>query len=96
MPAMFSIPSIQKILVLISILGAVWYGFKLVGRLKEARDEQAKRQGTTPRKSNPWRSRAPASEAQSVEAEDMVECPVCRTYVAAKGARACGKPGCPY
>ena len=96
MPAMFSIPSIQKILVLISILGAVWYGFKLIGRLKEARDEQAKRQGTEPRKSNPWRSRAPASEARPVEAEDMVECPVCRTYVAAKGTRTCDRTGCPY
>ena len=93
---MFSIPSIQKILVLISILGVVWYGFKLVGRLKEARDEQAKKQGSPPRKSNPWRSRTPASETQAMEAEDMVECPVCRTYVAAKGARACGKSGCPY
>lgn len=96
MPAMFSIPSIQKLLVLISILGAVWYGFKLVGRLKDARDAQAKGQGAAPRPRNPWKGRRQAPEARSMEAEDMVECPVCRTFVAARGAGSCGKPGCPY
>ena len=35
MAAMFTIPSLQKLLVLGLVLAAVWYGFKLVGRIKE-------------------------------------------------------------
>jgi cytochrome c-type biogenesis protein CcmH/NrfF len=27
---------------------------------------------------------------------DTVQCPVCQTYVAARGAVNCGKSGCPY
>ncbi len=96
---MFAIPSIQKILVLVSILAAVWYGFKFLTRLKEQRDQQAGKTGARPARKNPWSmpgrkaSRPPEPEASP---EEMVECPVCRTYVAARATRSCGKPGCPY
>lgn len=34
--------SVNKILMLIAILAAVWYGFKLIGRLDKARKRKAK------------------------------------------------------
>ena len=37
--------SIQKLLVLAAVIGAVWYGFKFVGRLQQARDAEAKAGG---------------------------------------------------
>ena len=95
MRAMFTIPSIQKLLLLAAILGAVWYGFKFVGRLKDERDAAAKKRGEPARQSNPWKGRQAAS-SQVPEAEEMVQCPVCKTYVAAKGAASCGRPDCPY
>lgn len=35
--------SLSKILALVAILGAVWYGFKLIGRLDDARKRKAQR-----------------------------------------------------
>lgn len=35
--------SISKILALVAILAAVWFGFKLIGRLDEARRRKAER-----------------------------------------------------
>ncbi len=95
MRAMFTIPSIQKLLLLAAILGAVWYGFKFIGRLKDERDTAAKKQGTSAGQPNPWKGRQTAS-SEVLEAEEMVQCPVCRTYVAAKGAGSCGRSDCPY
>ncbi len=37
-----------------------------------------------------------AAKASADEAEAMVECPVCKTYVAARGAGSCGRADCPY
>tara|TARA_E500000318_G_scaffold75358_1_gene69973 strand:- start:1742 stop:1969 length:228 start_codon:yes stop_codon:yes gene_type:complete len=34
--------SIQKILVLVAVITAIWYGFKLVGRLDAARKQKLK------------------------------------------------------
>lgn len=40
--------SISKILALIAILGVVWYGFKLVGRLDQARKRKVDREPSKP------------------------------------------------
>ena len=40
--AMFGLPSIQKLIVLAAVIAAVWYGFKFLGRLQEARKAEAK------------------------------------------------------
>ncbi len=90
--------SLQKLLVLAAVVGAVWYGFKWIGRLQQARDAEA---GAPPRKFR-WPGRArrdgkdPAKDPSKGAAEDMVECPVCRTYVAAGGKANCGRADCPY
>lgn len=76
-----------KLFVLIAIVIAVWYGFKIVGQLDQARKQsQGKR---PPRQSAGGGGSAP-------EVEDTVQCPVCGAYVVAKSASPCERPDCPY
>ena len=86
--------SLQKLLVLAAVIAAVWYGFKFIGRLQDAREaDQKLRAGGTRQPKARWRrSKQPAAP----EAEDMVECPVCQIYVPTHGASRCKRPGCPY
>ncbi len=91
---MFGFPSLQKLLVLAAVVAAVWYGFKWLSRLKEVRDAQ---DGRPPKKRRwPGAARRAAKEPPQSEAEDMTECPVCGTYVSARGASNCGRADCPY
>lgn len=86
--------SLQKLLVLAAIVGAVWYGFKLVSRLQEARKlEETARGGKQQRAA---RRAAEGAKSPAEGAEDMVQCPVCRIYVAARAAGNCGRSDCPY
>jgi uncharacterized protein len=83
--------SLQKLLVLLLIVGAVWYGFKFVTRLQQARDSEGK-----PR-SRVRGGKPPASEpSASAEVEDMVRCPTCGAFVAARSASPCKRDDCPY
>lgn len=86
--------SLSKLLVLAAVIGAVWYGFKLVSRLQEARELDQKK----PRGQKPGRVWWRATRAKTADraTEDMVQCPVCQTYVAAQGTGSCGRPDCPY
>jgi len=70
-----------KILVLAVIIVAVWYGFKLVGRLQQKRQEELE---------------DARREEESKTAGDMVKCPQCDAFVVANGAANCGKFECPY
>ncbi len=90
--------SLQKLVILVTIVAAVWYGFKLVKRLQDARELEARRQqgDTRPKtKAWPW-SREPTGKTESRDAEQMVRCPVCDTYVPAHGTTNCKRPSCPY
>lgn len=53
--------SITKILALVAILGAVWFGFRLIGRLDAARRQKADR-----------RERGPATPEAATERADGV------------------------
>lgn len=75
----------SKLAVLVGIVVAVWYGFKLVGRLDQAR-KQRQRGG------NPGARAGGAAP----EVEDTVQCPVCKAYVVARSAGPCERPDCPY
>jgi uncharacterized protein len=86
---MFGIPSLQKLLVLAAVVAAVWYGFKLIGRLQEARKTDAALRRNAKRKPR-------TGATDSPEAEDMVQCPVCQAFVQARGAAGCGRGDCPY
>lgn len=76
---MFSVP---KIIVLILIIGAVWYGFKLLNRRPPS--------GGTSNEANQAPNQAPD------DAVAMVKCGVCGDFVSGEAATTCGKDGCPY
>jgi len=90
--------SIQKLLFTVAAIFAVWYGFKWVGRMKEVRDREARdrlrRQAGNGGGAGTGQSGA--GESVSGIAEEMVECPACGAFVAASGAKSCGKEECPY
>ena len=93
--------SIQKLLVLAAVIGAVWYGFKFVGRLQQARDAEAKAGGGAKRGNlgdqlRDWVAGRKGGADAVGEAEDLVQCPKCGAYVAARGATSCGRSDCPH
>ncbi len=83
--------SLQKLLLLAAVVGAVWYGFKLVSRLQEARqlDQSAK----VKRRSAEGRGGKPEAKEG---VEEMVRCPVCDSFVSARARSNCGRSECPY
>ena len=95
---MFGFPSLQKLLVLVAVVAAVWYGFKLISRLQAARDAEAALNEGAPKKrrgAGRWgrKSRLPEADA---EAEDMVQCPTCKAFVQARETKSCDRADCPY
>ncbi len=97
--------SIQKLLVLAAVIGAVWYGFKFVGRLQQARDAEAKaggvrgggaKSGNLGDQLRNWVGGRKGGAKAGGETEDLIECPKCGAYVAARGATSCGRSDCPY
>ncbi len=83
--------SLQKLLVLLMVVGAVWYGFRFVTRLQQARDSEGKSRARVKG------GKPPASEpSASAEVQDMVRCPTCDAFVAARSTAPCGRDDCPY
>lgn len=74
--------SFPKLLFLVGILAAVWYGLRWFRRIERVGREE--------------RPKAPRSSRPRVEAEDMEKCPRCGIYVSPGSAGACGRPDCPY
>ena len=77
--------SLSKILVLLVILGLVWFGFQVAGELEKRRQARAEA-----RRKQPRGSLGPPKPA----AEDLRTCPICETYVPANPT-ACGRVDCP-
>jgi len=86
---MFGFPSLNKLLVLIVIVMAVWYGFKFIGELDRLRKQALRQQR------GQGKARGARAEG-ALQAEDMVKCRICGTYMPSTGATSCGKPNCPY
>ena len=82
---MFGIPSLSKLLVLVAIISAIWFGFRLLGQIDRNRREAARREKQT----------GGTSPKQPRQVADMVKCNVCGTFTAA-GSKSCGKAGCPF
>ena len=80
---MFGLPSLSKLLVLVAIISAIWFGFRLLGQLDRQRRE-ARREKERVR-----------TQQRSGQVDDMVKCKVCGTFTA-RGSRSCGKAGCPF
>lgn len=75
-----------KLLVLAGAAAGAWYLFKmLAGPKPPVAGPGAQSRGRNARARNP-----------RIEAEDMVACKICGTYVAANGARSCGRADCPF
>ena len=75
---------INKLLLTAAIILVIWYGFKWVGRLDRARKKKAlKGNGAMP-------------DSPTAQAETLVKCPVCGTYVSPGGPEPCGREDCPY
>ena len=83
--------SLPKLLFTILVIAAVWYGFKMLARWQERRENADGAERAPAR-----RRRRRRETAAAPEAEDMVACALCGTYVAAQGARSCGRADCPY
>jgi uncharacterized protein len=84
---MFSIPSLGKILVFVAVIALVWIGFRLVGRLDQARKQQMRTAA---------RGQTEGGKKQRPAVEETVRCRVCDAFVAARGATSCGRADCPY
>jgi uncharacterized protein len=79
--------SLQKLLVLAVIIAAIWYGFKWVGRLdKNRKDRLREDKGGA----------GGASDGDTGGDQDLTECALCGTYVAARVTRCPeGRADCP-
>ncbi|HYG88222.1 MAG TPA: hypothetical protein VD978_18410 [Azospirillum sp.] len=86
--------SFSKLLLLVLVIGAVWFGWRWFQRVDAVRREQVRRQAAPP-PASPRRDTY-AEPARGPSAEDMEKCPECGAYVAPRSAVSCGRPGCPY
>jgi hypothetical protein len=79
--------SLPKLLLFALLVAVVWFGYRYVNRVEEIR--RAVREEVRRRQS-------PGRRSATIEAEDLVKCSRCGTYVAARGAGSCGRPDCPW
>jgi hypothetical protein len=82
---MFGMPSFSKILILVAIISAIWFGFRLLGQLDRQRRDVARKE----------KERARGQRPTPRQVDDMVKCDVCGTFIA-RGSGACSRPGCPF
>ena len=78
--------SISKLVFTVVVIAAVWYGFKMLNRVGERKQDKVGKGGAS----------SPAAKAADSDTEDMTACSVCGVYVAPASANNCGKAGCPY
>jgi hypothetical protein len=81
---MFTIPTLPKLLLLVLVIGAVWWFFRR-GQIKRRDQDELDRKP---------RPRAKGQPAKPIE--DMKQCRVCSAYVPAVGASRCGRENCPF
>jgi len=82
---MFGFPSLSKLLVLVAVISAIWFAFRLLGQIDRNRRDAARRE----------KEQGRMQPKQSRQVADMVKCKVCGTFSAA-GSKSCGKAGCPF
>jgi hypothetical protein len=88
-PRMFGL-SLPKLIVLLVVCGAVWYGIKYLQLRDRQRARSAERAAAdSAARAGPRRPPEPAAVT-----EELVKCRICATYVA-PGAARCGRADCP-
>lgn len=74
--------SLQKIMVLIGILSAVWAAFRFIGQLQKAQQERAKVAQREAKKQKQAQKQSDAGEdAGTAKAVELSACPKCGDYV---------------
>ncbi len=92
---MFGI-SLQKLLVLIGVLIAVWGFFNYAAKQKKLRERREQDRAELARRQAHAAAAGPAAQAAAgAKVEEMGVCAVCGAYVAT-GSKSCGKAACPY
>lgn len=82
---MFTIPSLPKLLLIVLVIGAVWWLYRR-SQVKRRQQDELDRSPRTRTKAN-----KPAKPI-----EDMKQCRICNAYVPAVGASRCGRGNCPF
>ena len=86
--------SLTKLLFTLAAVIVVWNGFKWYNRMQENRAVDG---GDAKRRAENKSAPGAEQKAGAVgDAEEMIKCPVCETYVSSASAVSCGKDGCPY
>jgi hypothetical protein len=70
--------ALPKLILIVLVAAAAWYALRWLNRAPPAMQRRAARPGSRP----------------AIEAEELVCCGVCGTYLTLN-ARGCGKPRCP-
>jgi hypothetical protein len=95
---MITIPSLPKLILLILLIAAVWYGFRFLGTVERARKqaERAMRQGAA-RQAAGRQGATRGGPGQDIsKAEDTVKCRVCGAYVPVRQPARCGRADCAF
>ncbi len=91
---MFSIPTLPKILLLVAVIGVLWWWNRRNQiRARERADLDREARGGRGR---PASKGGTTKNAGAKPIEDMAQCKVCGAYVPAKGTSRCGRPDCPF
>ena len=72
--------TLQKLAVLIAIIGAAWYGFRLVERLQGLRRAAAQS--------------SDGDNPAQLGRQELRRCETCGVFVPARGTGACSRPDC--
>jgi len=96
--------SLAKILFTVAVVVAIWQGFKFLGRLQDAKLRQRKadalKRGAGNGNGNGKQRRSARADHDGAgkrdQAEDLVECAVCGSFVVASEPAVCGRGDCPY
>jgi hypothetical protein len=94
---MFTIPSLPKLFWLILIIAAVWYGFKYLGRIDNARKRAAvDAVRAAAARAGAQRTAGRETRGDLAQVEDTVKCRTCGAYVPVRSPSRCGRSDCPF
>jgi hypothetical protein len=82
---MFTIPTLPKLLLIVLVIGAVWWFYRRNQIKRRQRDELERNPRTRAKTNQPTKP-----------IEDMKQCRTCNAYVPAVGASRCGRENCPF
>lgn len=89
---MFGI-SFGKLIVLVAVIAAVWYGFKYIGRLQDIEKGERKPLQRTMSERLRRSSRKKSGSSDTDIVEETIQCPKCGTYIAVGAEHDCCRSG---